>query len=298
MKELLLPMLLDNGQSIRDGEEIGRLGAQARNLSRQLANQQASADSLREALTYSRQAAQAYSELAESYQEQRDDLQRRYDRLMEDPHGLRYWVQHNLDVMRGRLVRTMISKERLLAMKTEEGITATERREINKGLVAFAYVLWQGVTEPARIQEASYKRLDEMVKMLDAQIAADRNAVIRMMDIRRAVNHLYHDAMSAHYARLPSWPGLEVSGIDGTVELGTLRSRTLSAQSKLERDIEFEVVRFEDNGNRLVPGPNTSGRTRITTDAGDEEVYIVGSGAKIARMLDENWAFIMDKQFT
>lgn len=277
MKELLLPMLFDNGQSIRDGEEIGRLGAQARNLSRQLANQQASADSLREALTYSQRAAQTYSELAESYQRQRDRLQKKYDELFEDPYGLQAWVQFSLLDMRSRLVRSMISKERLLAMEEEEGITAPERREMNKALVSFAYVLWKGMTRFMQL----YVEAQESLQVLRDRVGSGET--IPEDELGRVLHDAVQNMVVAQDIRLPSWPGL---GWNPSGTKRTLRERTVQAQQALKTEMEGDgvfkggKVIFEPNGNRLIPGPvSTPWKGGIRT------------------MLEEDWAYIMDKQF-
>lgn len=270
MKELLLPMLFDNGQSIRDGEEIGRLGAQARNLSRQLANQQASADSLREALTYSQRAAQTYSELAESYQRQRDRLQKQYDEMFEDPIGLRFWVQYNLLEMRSRLVRAMISRERLLAMKEEEGITAAERREMNKGLVAFAFVLWKSMTHFMRL----YVEAQEQLQALQARA---RSGEITAEELADALDEPLTNMRIAQAIRLPSWPGISWNAPGAK---STLRERLPAAQQMLKDEMRKGKVAFEPNGNRLIARPPISSYT------GD-----------IRTMLEENWAYILDKQF-
>lgn len=270
MKELFLPMLFDNGQAIRDGEEIGRLGARARHLSQQLADQQASADKLREALTYSRQAAQTYSELAESFERQRDRVQKKYDKMFEDPFGLRNWVQYNLLGMRSRLVRAMISRERLLAMEANEGITAAERREINKGLVTFAYVLWKGVTRFMR----EYLAAEEMLQALQARA---RRGELTVEELADALDKPLQKMGIAQDIRLPSWPGLNWNPIGAKP---TLRERLPAAQRLLEEELEDGEVAFEPNGNRLIARPP------ISSYRGD-----------IRTMLEENWAYILDKQF-
>ncbi|WP_127477031.1 hypothetical protein [Sulfurivermis fontis] len=270
MKDLLLPMLFDNGQAIRDGEEIGRLTARVRHLSQELADQQASADKLREALTYSRQAAQTYSELAESYERQRDRVQKQYDEMFEDPIGLRIWVQYNLLDMRSRLVRAMISRERLLAMKAEEGITAAERREMNKGLVTFAYVLWMGVTLFMR----EYLEAEEMLQALQARA---RRGELTVEELADALDKPLQNMGIAQEIRLPSWPGISWNAAGAK---STLRERLPAAQQQLEMEMEDGKVVFEPNGNRLIARPP------ISSYRGD-----------IRTMLEENWAYILDKQF-
>lgn len=277
MKDLLLPFMFDNGQAIRDGEEIGRLSAKNRNLSRQR-------DELQEALAHSQQATQTYSELAESYskiaeitQRQLDKLQDLYNNMLEDPLGLQYWVQCSLRDMRSRLVRATISKERLLAMKGEEGITAAERREMNKALVSFAYVLWDGMTRFMRL----YVEAEESLRVLRDRL--ERDEIIPIEELMLILGDAIRDMSLAQSLRLPSWPGIRNSS--GTKP--TLRERTLQAQQTLKEEMDGDgiykggEVIFEPNGNRLIPGP-----TNFATWKGG-----------IRAMLEENWGYIMNRQF-
>lgn len=267
MKELFIPMMFDNSQALQDAEEIGRLTAQVRNLSHQLANQQAIANNLRNDLAYSQQAAQSYAELAESYRCRHNNLCDTNNKMFEDPHGLQAWVQYSLLNMRGRL-----------ATKPENNYTDAERREINKGLVAFAYVLWKGMTRFMRLYVEAEGQLQALLDRVK------KKEDIPEGELGRILFDVTQYMVLAQDLRLPSWPGL---GWNPSSTNPTLRERILQAQQTLKNEMEGggtcmkggEVI-FEPNGNRLIPGPvSTRWKGGIRT------------------MLEEDWGYIMGKQF-
>ncbi|PKM47033.1 MAG: hypothetical protein CVV05_01030 [Gammaproteobacteria bacterium HGW-Gammaproteobacteria-1] len=269
MKDLLLPMMFDNGQSIHDGLEIGRLSARLRTVSQQAAAQAQATNNWKEAYHHAVAEATTYSELAALTEQQRTWAQDVVDAVIHDPHGLELWVQTNINQMRSRLVRAMISNERLLAMQAEEGITADERRRLNEHLVAFAYVLWEGVTRPMRL-------LDETkVKLMELKERLARNETVPADEMYSVLADATLNLGLAQSLRLASWPGI---GWRPAPTKATLRERAELAQQELQRDMASGEVVFEEGGNRLVAVPGFT---------------LYG----INKMLDENWSWIMDKQF-